>query len=96
MSDFEQWCILELFGHSRTAGLVTEQTIGGETFIRVDVPAIENGEAYSRLFGKGAIYSITPVTEETARKAVESWLPRPLSVWDVRELLPSPEDADES
>lgn len=35
---FDHWCIVESFGHERIAGRVTEQTIGGCSFIRVDVP----------------------------------------------------------
>ena len=37
---FEQWAIVEIFGHQRIAGKVTEQTIGGCSFVRVDVPAL--------------------------------------------------------
>lgn len=29
---FAQWAIVEIFGHSKFAGLVTEQTIGGASF----------------------------------------------------------------
>lgn len=28
---FDQWCIVEIFGHERIAGRVTEQRIGGTT-----------------------------------------------------------------
>jgi hypothetical protein len=68
MSDekFEAWAVVELFGHSTCAGKLTEQTIGGETFVRIDVPHPE-GE-YTRLFGKGAIYAINLSDEATARR----------------------------
>lgn len=32
---FEAWGLLELFGHQRLAGRLTEQTIGGCHFIRI-------------------------------------------------------------
>ena len=35
---FGEWCILELFGHRRLGGYVTEQEIGGVSFIRIEVP----------------------------------------------------------
>lgn len=63
---FESWCIVELFGHQRIAGLVTEQTIGGCNFVRVDVPAIGDVPAYTKLLGQGAIYAINPVSETVA------------------------------
>jgi hypothetical protein len=33
---FEEWALLELFGHQRLAGRVTEQQLGGASFVRVD------------------------------------------------------------
>lgn len=66
--EFKQWCIVELFGHSQNAGIVSSQQIGGEVFIRIDVPECEKHSAYTKFYGKGAIYSITPVTEEIARR----------------------------
>ena len=34
---FSQWCILELMGHRRLAGLVTEATLAGGSFLRIDI-----------------------------------------------------------
>ena len=64
---FSQWCLVELFGHQRIAGQVTEETIGGCSFVRVDVPAVDGSEALTKFYGNGAIYSMTPVSEELAR-----------------------------
>jgi hypothetical protein len=35
------YAIVELFGHQRVAGRITQQTFGGASFVRVDVPEIE-------------------------------------------------------
>lgn len=70
---FRSFAVVELFGHTQVAGLLTEQVIGGETFVRVDVPHPE-GE-YTRLFGKGAIYAINLCDEETAKRYAQRITP---------------------
>ncbi len=108
MSDstaFESWALTELFGHQRIIGLVTEQTIGGCSFIRVDVPkvhpepsrGVDGAEAFTKFFGQGAIYAMTPISEDLARRMVESAKQKPISLWDLPQL-PAPrerEDPDE-
>lgn len=93
---FEMWCIVELFGHNRLAGKVTEQEIGGETFIRVDVPEVEGQKGFTKFYGKGAIYSMTPVDESTARLAIKSYRVVPIEVWrleiDTKPKLASGEE----
>jgi len=91
MPEFEQWAIVELFGHNRIAGMVTEQTIGGCSFVRIDVPPIENRSGFTKLYGQGAIYAITFTDEETATAAAKSFAPRPIDAWTARELLERPE-----
>lgn len=78
---FDCWCIVELFGHQRIAGRVTEQQIGGQSFIRIDVPECDGAPAFTKLFGPGAIYSITPCTEELAHKAARYCRAEPVTVY---------------
>lgn len=83
---FDQWCLVELFGHQRIAGRVSEQTVGGCAFVRVDVPAVDDTPAYTKLYGNGAIYAITPVTEEIARAAAKTYRVVPVSPYEIPEL----------
>jgi len=78
---FESYCIIELFGHQRIAGKVTEQVVAGQGFIRVDVPATSRQPAFTRMFGSGAIYSITPVEKEIAEKAAEAIYIEPVTIY---------------
>lgn len=94
-SSFDQWCILELFGRQVIAGRVTEQVIGGCSFIRIDVPASDDQPSFTRFYGQGAIYAMTPVNEEAARIALRRFKPQPVNVY-VPELhqLPAAIDDD--
>lgn len=88
---FEQWALVELFGHQRIAGLVTEQTVGGCAFLRVDVPETKTAHAtvsaFTKLFGNGAVYGITFVTEEIARAmAAGAYHVRPVTPFDLPRL----------
>lgn len=92
---FEQWAILELFGHSRIVGKVSEQVLGGCTFVRVDVPESEGHQPYTKLFGQGAIYAMSFVDEETALGAVKMMRTRPVDVWSARRMLALDSSDDE-
>jgi len=83
---FEAWALVELFGHNRIAGLVTEAELAGGKFIRIDVPQIGDTQAVTRLYGPGAIYGITPLTQETAMAVAGELKVAPMSAWDVRRL----------
>lgn len=85
-SKFEQWAIVELFGHSRIAGLVTEQTLGGSSFVRVDVPAVAGKAAFTKLYGQGAIYAVSFVDRDVAMAAVENLGLVPVSVYSLADV----------
>lgn len=88
---FEAWAIVEIMGHQRLAGRVSEQVIGGTAFVRVDVPAVCGLQPFTKLLGSGAIYAITIVDEETARASAAQLLHAPMDEWSARRMLGLPE-----
>jgi hypothetical protein len=89
------WAVVELFGHARIAGKVTEQTLAGGAFLRVDVPETDGTPAFTRFFGAGAIYSISPCSEEVGRLVAKQVRAAPITVYvpELHRLLP-PDDFD--
>jgi hypothetical protein len=59
------WAIVELLGHRRVLGHLTEATIAGASFLRVetldDPPIVQ-------FYAPGSVYCITPTTEEIVRR----------------------------
>ena len=41
MDKIEMWGIIDLFGHQKVAGYISEAQIGGCAFVRVDVPEVD-------------------------------------------------------
>ena len=63
------WALVEIFGHTKIAGRLTERKVGVNVMLQVDVPkGTESEFSHSRLFGPAAIFSINPTTEEWCRK----------------------------
>lgn len=78
--------VLELFGHQRIAGHVSEHTFGGATFVRVDVPEVGSTPAFTKMFHPNAVYAFNPVDEETMMFVAEQCSVRPLTVFDLSEM----------
>lgn len=76
---FDQWCVVELFGHQQIAGRVSEQIVAGQGFVRVDVPDTNGRPGFTRMFGTGAIYSIIPTSEDIATRYAAKLDSRPIS-----------------
>ena len=99
----EKWAIVELFGHARIAGAVSEQAFGGAALVRVDVPQISFDEesyidgrrtpnvhtipAHTRSFGAASIYSINWCDEATALLAAHGIRHQPLRPYNLRTAL---------
>jgi len=73
----KSWALVELFGHQRIVGFLSQQTFGTGVLFRVDVPdSLKEGKVlragFTRYFGLAAIYSITPMAEEMVRQLLPS------------------------
>ena len=98
---YEGWAILELMGHRRLGGSVKEVEMFGAKMCRIDIPSTINEDTTvaTQFYGGGAIYCLTPCTEETARMVARMNQPAPVQRWElppVRETSPQPDDGDGS
>lgn len=94
--------IIELFGHTKMAGMITEQVIGATSFLRVEVPKTDKQEGFTRLLNPSAVYAINPCTEEIMLALANQFNFVPIKAWDLppslkRTALPEGQDdqADE-
>lgn len=81
---FESWALVELMGHQRIVGKASEETHFGAPLLRIDVPAQGDESAYTKFYGGGAIYCITPITEAVAMRMLNNVRPDPVPMWDLR------------
>jgi hypothetical protein len=104
---FDTWAILDMMGHQRLAGRVTEETIGGVSLLRVDIPELNNIPAWTTYITANSLYQMTPVTEELARSMAAKIGKMPITFYDLPQQwrekiqsspagLPAPDDDDES
>jgi hypothetical protein len=83
---FENWAVVELFGHSKIAGLCSEQSIAGTTMLRVDVPETKMNPSFTRFLGGASIYAINPVTEDVVKFIAEQLNMKPIESWDINKF----------
>ena len=84
---FEAWAVVELMGHRRLAGFVTEQEVFGAGLLRIDVPG-EGDAMTTQFYSPAALYCLTPVSETVARAYAAKNYMRPISAFDL--ALPAP------
>lgn len=84
---FKTWALVELFGHTRIAGEVTEQTIAGGAMVRIDVPETDSNPAFTRIVNVQAVYAINPITEDMAKTIASQLEIKPIQIWDIRDYV---------
>ncbi len=93
---FAEWAILELMGHRRLAGFVSEVELGGASFFRLDVHT-ELEPITTQFYSPAAVYCITPATEAIARAMGERTRPEPVHRYELEppKSLPARDDFHE-
>jgi hypothetical protein len=94
--EFKQWCVLELMGHRRLGGLVTEALIAGSPFIRIDIHIqglrVPDGSGEpedvvtTQFYSPASVYSIIPVGEQEARAVARYNQAEPIHRFEIPEL----------
>lgn len=84
---YEGWAILELMGHRRLGGYVSEVELAGSRMLRIDVH--DGDESFTQFYGGGSIYCLTPTSEETARKLASISRAGPVQPWELPKQLPA-------
>ena len=80
------WAILELMGHRRLAGYVSEQELAGVGFLRLDVPALDDQPPATQFYSAAAVYCLTPTTQEIAEAVARTDRPVPVQRWELPAL----------
>jgi len=80
---FKGWCIVELMGHQRIAGMVSGAEIGGIPFLRIDIP-----DAETRYYGRAAIFGVHPTTSDLCLELASQGFEPVVSPFDVERRPP--------
>jgi len=83
------WALVELFGRQRIVGRVSTQQVGVAALLRVDVPDLTKDgvlvrKGFTRFYGPGAIYSLTPVDENSVPSLLPMISGEPVKEWEYR------------
>lgn len=79
---FDEWCVVELMGHRRVAARVTEHTLAGHGFLRLDEP-----DGRTQLVSPSSVYALHPTTEEMVRLMAGQWRSEPVSRWELDDAV---------
>jgi hypothetical protein len=92
---FNEWALVELMGHQKIVGRVSEASLAGGAFLRIDVPAADENKAFTRFYGPGAIYSINPIDEALAMRMIREYRNEPVSRFELPQIAEKVSDDDD-
>ena len=80
------YAMIELMGHARVVGLVTETKLAGAGFLQVDILDPEGKISFQRYIAPQAVYQISPIGREMAIELCGRWDQSRIESYDVPEL----------
>ncbi|AWM38187.1 hypothetical protein GobsT_37010 [Gemmata obscuriglobus] len=90
----EQWAVVELKGHVRLAGRLSEVEMFGTKMGRLDIPAADGFT--TKLFHGSSVYAISFVDEAAARAVAAANEHEPVRPWELPKQLPAASAIDVS
>lgn len=75
--------IVELMGHRRIAGVVSQAEQYGTAMLRVDIPGADGQEGTTQFYGGASIYCLTPTTDEMVAAVAARNQPTPVQRWEL-------------
>lgn len=99
----QAFALIEIMGHSKVVGMVTESDISAKNLLRVDVIQPDGAVNRTEYIGTGSIYRMTIITREAALALASNMQSqvRPPWAWEIpqpvsRQLEPGDEAAMEA
>ncbi len=84
----DTWAVVEVMGHSRYAGRISQDQSLGFPMLRIDVPAVDGRPAFTTLRAPSSLFSVTPCTEAVALAAAREFRARPLNLLCLPDTTP--------
>ena len=78
--------LVELFGHTRIAGQVSEHALGGNTMIRIDVPETKQNPRFTKFVNPSAVYALNPIAEEMMHQLANEIQAKPIYSYHLRDV----------
>lgn len=82
-ANFREWVMLEIMGHRRLFGRLEETDMPGNLY-RLDVFfGDDSAPSITQFYAPSAVYSISPISEDLARKMAETYRPEPVARYEL-------------
>lgn len=88
------WCVVELMGHRRLVGRVTETEVAGAGMLGVEVH-LPDGPIVTQVYSPQSLYCLTPITEDSAMEMLPINVVEPVHRWELPHSVYAEEGGDE-
>ena len=66
-----RWALVELVGYQQFAGIISDETVDGKQYVKLEVPATTVHKEFDCKFGIESLHRITPITQQQAAEIIK-------------------------
>lgn len=66
-----RWALVELVGYQQFAGIISDETVDGKPYVKLEVPATKVHKAFDCKFGIESVHRITPIPQQQAEEIIK-------------------------